>query len=255
MHRFLVPPELAALDTFALPEGEAHHAANVLRVSPGDPVLVLDGHGQELHCHVTAATRRAVSLTVCQRFSHPRPAWSITLCAAILKGKAFDLLLQKATELGATRLIPIRCERTVAQPAAGDTADKLEKWRATCIEAAKQCGTPWLPKIETPRTPAALLHRAEPCDLALVASLATDTAHPREILRAFTKHHGQLPQNLAVWIGPEGDFTPAELALLKNSGAHPITLGPHTLRAETAVLYTLAILAYELTAPRHAGGI
>ena len=248
MHRFLVPPELAALDTFALPEGEAHHAANVLRVSPGDPVVVLDGHGCELHCHIAAATRRAVTLAVRERRTHPRPAWSITLCPAILKGKAFDLLLQKATELGATRILPIRCERTVAQPAAEDTADKLEKWRATCIEAAKQCGTPWLPKIENPLTPAALLKRAEPFDLSLVASLAPGAAHPRKILRDFSERHGHLPKSLAVWIGPEGDFSAAELSLLENSGVRPITLGPYTLRAETAVLYTLSILAYEFTA-------
>lgn len=249
MHRFLVPPALAVSDTFELPEREAHHAASVLRVQPGEVVHVLDGHGCELHCAVTTVTRRAVTLAVRERIRHPRPAWRITLCPAMLKGKAFDLLLQKATELGASRLIPIRCERTVAQPAADDTADKLEKWRATCVEAAKQCGTPWLPELENPVTPAALLKRAEPFDLALVASLAAGAAHPRKVLGEFTARHGHLPKNLAVWIGPEGDFTAAELSLLENSGVRPITLGPYTLRAETAVLYTLAILAHELSAP------
>ena len=248
MHRFLVSPELAALDLFALPEREAHHAASVLRVQPGEIVHVLDGHGRELHCEVATVARRAVTLTVRERRTHPRPAWAITLCPAILKGKAFDLLLQKATELGATRIAPIRCERTVAQPAAEDTADKLEKWRATCIEAAKQCGTPWLPEIAAPATPAALFQRAGDFDLSMVASLAPGAAHPRKVLRAFAETHGQLPKNIAVWIGPEGDFTAGELALLENSGARPITLGPYTLRAETAVLYCLAILAHELTA-------
>lgn len=250
MHRFFVPPELATQAAFALPEREAHHAVSVLRVRPAEPVLVLDGCGHELLCAVTTVTRRDVTLTVRERRTHPRPPWSITLCPAILKGKAFDLLLQKATELGAARIIPIRCERTVAQPAESDTADKLEKWRAPLIEAAKQCGLAWLPQIEPPLTPAASLARVEAADLRLVASLAPNATHPRESIRHFTHTHGRPPATLTVWIGPEGDFTPAELTLLQNSGVLPITLGPHTLRAETAALYCLSVLNYELSSPR-----
>ena len=149
MHRFFLSPEKLAREPLMLDGDEAHHAANVLRVRVGDRLNVLDGAGTEAVCNVTEVTKRRVGLEVAEKKFSPRPRGQITLCQALVKGKAFDFILQKATELGAARIVPVQCERSVVQAdAAHDAADKLAKWRATMIEAAKQCGIRWLPQIE-----------------------------------------------------------------------------------------------------------
>jgi 16S rRNA (uracil1498-N3)-methyltransferase len=102
--------------------------------------------------------------------------------------------------------------------------------------------------MDAPLTPARFLERHEPFDLTLVGSLQTTRRHPREFLQEFQKQHGQLPKSVAVWIGPEGDFTLAEMAAIEQAGAQPITLGPLVLRAETAAVYCLSFLNYELQA-------
>jgi 16S rRNA (uracil1498-N3)-methyltransferase len=130
-----------------------------------------------------------------------------------------------------------------------EAARRQVKWQAIAIEAIKQCGNPWLPKIETPLTPAAFLARKEQFELPLVASLQDETRHLREYFEAFRQQHDREPGSICVWIGPEGDFTPAEVEAAKSAGASPITLGPLVLRTETAAIYCLSVLNYELRPP------
>ena len=124
--------------------------------------------------------------------------------------------------------------------------NKRDKWQNVAIEAIKQCGAAWLPKVEAPVTIEQFLARKEKFDLSLVGSLQKERRHPREVLREFEKNHGCLPQSVGVWIGPEGDFTLDELKTIQNSGALPISLGNLVLRVETAAIYCLSILNYEL---------
>ena len=225
---------------------EAHHAAQVLRVRPNEKVLVLDGAGHEFLCGVQNVSRKSVSLAVTRRhFTEPLPC-SITLLQAIPKGKIFESILQKATELGVARIVPILSERVTTQLDGEGAADKLEKWRLCTIEAIKQCGQLWLPRIEMPVTPKAFLAVGEKFDLALVASLQTGSRSPREYLEAFVAEKRARPKSACVWIGPEGDFTPAETEVITASGVHPITLGRLVLRCETAAIYCLSVLNYEL---------
>src|SRR5205085_7324236 len=104
--------------------------------------------------------------------------------------------------------------------------------------------SPWLPQIEAPVTPKQFLARKEQFDLPLVASLQSEAKHPRQYFEAFQREHNRLPESICVWVGPEGDFSPAELEAIKSTGALPITLGPLVLRSETAALYCLSILNY-----------
>jgi RsmE family RNA methyltransferase len=132
-----------------------------------------------------------------------------------------------------------------------DNADsKVEKWEATAIESIKQCGSAWLPRIEPPLTPQAFLARNEKNELTLIASLQGDSRHPRDRFNSFLKEHQFLPESVFVWIGPEGDFTPAEINAIRAAGALPITLGPLVLRSETAAIYCLSVINYELQSPR-----
>jgi 16S rRNA (uracil1498-N3)-methyltransferase len=134
----------------------------------------------------------------------------------------------------------------VTQLDAEDAAVKREKWQQVAIEAIKQCGAAWLPQIEAPMTTERYLARKEKFDLSLVGSLQKERRHPRECFREFQAQHGRLPQSVGVWIGPEGDFTPEELEAIQASGALPISLGRLVLRVETAAIYCLSFLNYEL---------
>jgi 16S rRNA (uracil1498-N3)-methyltransferase len=206
-----------------------------------------------LLCEVRDEARGELALSVIQRTqSRPLPC-RITLLQAVPKGRLMESIIEKATELGVGRVAPILSERSVPRLEGEAAAARTEKWRQTAVEAIKQCGNPWLPQIEAPLTPKAFLARGEGFDLPLVASLQEDRRHPRERLEAFVASKGRLPKSVCVWIGPEGDYTPAELSAIKAGGALPISLGPLILRSETAALYCLSILDYELQAGSRPG--
>ena len=245
MHRFFLPPDPAAGDRVELSETDALHASRVLRLQPGDPVVILDGAGGEFGGVVESCGRREVSVKIHQRRRHPpRPA-QITLIQAVAKTKAMDGLLQKAVELGVARVVPLLASQCVSLPDAADA--KQGKWQTLAIEAAKQCGNPWLTRIEEPVTPADWLKRSEPFDLLLIGSLADPPRHPREVFDAFIAQNGRKPVSVGILVGPEGDFSAAEYAAFRAAGAQSITLGPLVLRVETAVAAGVAVVQHELT--------
>jgi len=246
MHRFYLPPERCTNAVLQLDGREAHHALHVLRVKRGESVVVLDGAGREFFCEVENCLRSTLQLHVTRRNFVSAPPCSITLLQAVPKGKIIETIIQKAVELGARRIVPLLTERVVTRLTETDGANKREHWQRVAIEAIKQCGAAWLPKIETPVTPAQFLTQGEKFGLSLVGSLQTERRHPHECFREFEVKHGHLPQNIGVWIGPEGDFTLDELNAIQTGGAMPISLGPLVLRVETAAIYCLSILNYEL---------
>jgi 16S rRNA (uracil1498-N3)-methyltransferase len=250
MHRFYLPPDRTQSDALSLSTRETHHALNVLRLRLGDRVTVLNGVGGRYLCEVRAMDKHAVSLAVLEKEQVLPLPYQITLLQAIPKGKAMDTIVQKATELGAHRIVPLLSERTVIQVDDDSAAHKLEKWNAICVESIKQCGSTWLPKIESPETPGEFLARAEAFDLALVASLQDDSRSPRAHFTQYGLTHHRAPKSVSIWVGPEGDFTAEEYGAIQAAGALPITLGPLVLRSDTAAIYCLSILNYELQAAR-----
>ena len=247
MHRFYLPPERCAGNTLRLDGREARHALLVLRVKRGEQIMVLDGAGNEFLCAIENCARNAVELSVSLKNFTPPPPCSITLLQAVPKGKIIESIIQKSVELGAHRIVPLLTEHVVTHLDDGSAEHKREKWQQAAIEAIKQCGAARLPKIEAPATIQNYLARKERFDLALVGSLQKERRHPRECFREFEAKHGRLPKTAGVWIGPEGDFTLDELIAIKAGGALPITLGKLTLRVETAAVYCLSILNYELS--------
>jgi 16S rRNA (uracil1498-N3)-methyltransferase len=247
MHRFYLPPGESKGDTLSLSERDTHHAAHVLRLRDGERVVVLDGAGQELLCEARKDGHDRFTLVVRQRSSVPPLPCQITLLQAIPKGKIIEGIIQKATELGAYCIVPVLSDRVTTQLDDESAASKAERWQLTAIEAIKQCGSAWLPKIEAPVTPKDYLARGERFELPLVGSLQSDRRHPRDYVKTFQAEKGRLPKTACVWIGPEGDFTPAEMNAIKSSGALPITLGRLVLRSETAAIYSLSVLNYELS--------
>jgi 16S rRNA (uracil1498-N3)-methyltransferase len=246
MHRFYLPPERCAGNALRLDGREAHHAANVLRLKHGELVSVLNGIGDEFMCTVDVCSRNAVTLSISLKNFVPAPPCSVALLVAIPKGKIIENIIQKSVELGARRIVPLLTERVVTRLSEPERSHKREQWQQVAIEAIKQCGATWLPKIEAPVEIEKFLAQKEKFELSLVGSLQTERRHPREIISEFQKANKRQPQTVSVWIGPEGDFTLDELKTIENSGAQPVTLGNLTLRVETAAAYCLSILNYEL---------
>jgi len=246
MHRFYLPPSQCRDSSLTLRDQEAHHALHVVRLRRGERVVVLDGAGHELLCETRELGQDTVKLSVTQKNEIPPLPYQLTLVQAIPKGKIIESIIQKATELGVARIFPLLSERVVAHLDEEASGDKAEKWRHVAIEAIKQCGSAWLPQIEAPLTPKAFLARGEKSDLPLIASLQPGSQHPRELFKRYYAERSRLPQSISIWVGPEGDFTPAEISAAKSAGALPITLGRLVLRTETAASYCLSVLNYEL---------
>src|SRR5579862_890449 len=150
MHRFYIPPEAWRLDHLSLDPGQAHHCLDVVRLKPGERVVVFNGRGAEATAEITAAGKQEVGLKHLHHSASARLPCEITLGQAVPKGRQMDLIVQKATELGAAAIAPLLSERTVVQFDAGEARAKREKWTAIAIEAAKQCGQNWLPEIHAP---------------------------------------------------------------------------------------------------------
>ncbi len=251
MHRFYIPPTEWDVGALHLDESESHHCLSVLRHQPGDKVVVFNGQGQEATAQIMAdGTRHQVRLTALHKAKTPPLPCRITLAQAVPKGKNMDLIVQKATELGAAVIAPLLSERTVTRLESGDdAAAKQAKWQAVVIEAAKQCGQNWLPSVALPRTLKDFFGDRPAFDLMLIASLQPDARHLRPILEEYAGGRGgKRPSSALILVGPEGDFTPAEIALAKSAGCRAITLGPIVLRTETAAIYCLSVLSYELLA-------
>lgn len=230
MPRLYLPPS-AWTETPFLEGDEAKHLAQVLRISSGDTITVFDGLGNFAEARVLAVSKHRVDLMLELAESKPTPLPEITLAQAIPKGKNMDWIVQKAVELGVSKIQPLVTRNTIVSP--GD--DKAEKWRRTALEACKQCAQFTIPTIAEPLSFDAWLKADEPSELKIIASLAENPKNFRETLAA----HPEI-ESITLLIGPEGDFTPQETAAALDAGFIPVTLGDLVLRVETATLYCLS---------------
>jgi 16S rRNA (uracil1498-N3)-methyltransferase len=208
--------------------------------------VAFDGHGTEWICSLKTDKRSEAVLAV--RFAQkakPLP-YEITLGQAIPKGPCMDAIVRKATEIGAARIVPLLSERTQVKLDEDRQDKKTDKWQQAALEAAKQCGNAWLPEILPPQRAEQFLEQSKGYDLKLIASLQPGAKSLKAVLAAFHTNQGRAPKRVLWLIGPEGDFTPAEMSLSKSCGFEPITLGPLVLRCETAAVYALSVLSYEL---------
>jgi 16S rRNA (uracil1498-N3)-methyltransferase len=246
MHRFYLPPEKWHPDALVLADGEAHHCRNVLRLGRGDKIVIFDGRGRELTAEIVSNEAPETSLRKLHEARTPALRCRITLGQAIPKGKNMDLIVQKAVEIGAAEIAPILSDRTVVRLDEESAMSKQAKWQTVAIEAAKQCGQNWLPTVQPPRSLSQFFQDHGRFDLQLIGSLQSDAVHLKKILAEYSAEHGDRPVSVLMLVGPEGDFTPAELSLARSHGCRPITLGPIVLRVETAAIYCLSILSYEL---------
>lgn len=226
---------------------ESHHLVAVNRARVGATVVVFNGKGTEWICELTKDSKRGAELKV--RFGQTTPPLPhhISLAQALPKGNTFELIVRKATEIGAAEIIPLQSERTQVQLSAERSDRKHEKWNTAALEGAKQCGNPWLPEIQPLRNAAAFFESAGDYDLKLIASLHPGAKSLKTVLTESAASLGRAPRRVLWAIGPEGDFTPSEMSIAQSAGFEPITLGPLVLRCETAAVYALSVLSYELS--------
>ncbi len=242
-------PPTAEPAELMLSADESHHLITVNRARAGDTVVAFDGRGTEWICELTNQRKNAAVLKV-RFWQKAKPlSYEITLGQALPKGPSMDAIVRKATEIGAARIVPLESERTQVH-LEGDRSDKkIEKWQTAALEAAKQCGNPFLPEITPVQQASAFMEGARGYDLKLIASLQPGAKSLKTVLAAFQAAQGRTPKKVLWLVGPEGDFTPAELSQARTCGFEPITLGPLVLRCETAATYALSVLSYELQNP------
>jgi len=214
---------LIAGDAARLTGAEAQHLARVMRAQVGDEVILFDGGGDEFTGRITAISKSAVDLEITERRSLDRELpHQLTLAVALPKGDRQKVLVEKLTELGVTRLIPLITQRGVAQP----VESALDRLSRSVIEASKQCGRNRLMEIAAPVDVAQLAEAAPSAVLRLVA-------HPDGERLA---ELGGASGDILAAVGPEGGFTDAEVSALERAGWRRVALGPRILRIETAAM-------------------
>ena len=236
MPRVLISPHAIHGDSITITDdGTLHHLLHVLRVSVGDRLECFDGHGRIYTGSVIRRARRELTLTIDRTIEESPAPVAITLAQALIKPERFEWAIQKATELGIARLVPMVTSRTAVRL----RAQRLARWQRIAEEASSQCGRATVPIIEEPQTFARVLERRRGC-LAILFTLLDGS--PLE------EHLPDLKGacEAAILIGPEGDFSPEEVALAKQHGIRTARLGRLVLRSETAAIATLAILQHAL---------
>ena len=232
MASYLVDPRAIAGDKVLLTGEEAHHASRVARRKPGERLWLIDGAGTAYEAEVVAVDKAAVECRILRELSAwGEPRARITLAPGLLKGSRFDLVIEKAVELGAMAIEPLECARSVA---AGASRSRLARWQALARAAAKQCRRARVPTVNQPCTPRELAARIAGFDAAFVAW----EEESDDFLRAGEPLEG----SVLLVVGPEGGFTDEETALFREAGGRAVSLGARRLRSETAALCALTLL-------------
>ena len=250
MHRLLVETALLERDAPGLPADAARHL-RVLRPEAGERIELFDGRGRWRVYEWDAALRAVGDAEFL-----PRPATGITLFACVTKGSRWDWTVEKATELGVSRIVPVISARTIVRIPRDERSAKRERWQRIAEDAARQSDAKWLPEV------VAAVDFADSLPLVRETSCfvgALTDPPPQPLLAAICAADIPKSRPAAVYVGPEGDFTPEELAALLEC-ATPTSFGPTILRAETAAIFAVGTLVAAIsmrgadTVAAHVGG-
>jgi 16S rRNA (uracil1498-N3)-methyltransferase len=243
LRRFYAPKIAFGSDgkTVALDPDEARHARDVLRLAAGDEIFVFDGEGHEYRCVISELRSHAATLNVVEQVSpaSPESPLDLTLAVALLKGEKFDLVAQKATELGVTRLTPLetaRSEVRIREPA--DARKKADRWTRIAFESAKQCGRAQLMLVDPPMNLDEFFRSIADVPLKLTYTARDGDPHA-DLAKMEMK-----AVRIAAMIGPEGGWTEDELKQASASGCKIVTMGGRILRAETAAIAVATLLQH-----------
>jgi 16S rRNA (uracil1498-N3)-methyltransferase len=240
---FYTPPEKIQKETLTIDGDEAKHILSVMRYRCGDTISVVDGKGVRYNVLIEKTAKASLQGKILSRIrKENEPDSHITLAQAIGRQERMDFLIEKATEIGVSSIIPIQTERGLVK-FGGSTKSraKMERWRRIAIAGMKQSLRTILPEIENITPFENLLTRIKSYDLTLIASLEKDSKSIRDCEELKRK-----TRKILLIVGPEAGFSPAELSKVKLQGAIPITLGARRLRAESAGMLFLSLILHHL---------
>jgi 16S rRNA (uracil1498-N3)-methyltransferase len=240
-NRFFVPGSSFEGGLVRLSREQAHQVRQVLRLEPGDTVVVLDDRGAEYEVTLTAVSpKEAVGRVVSTRPAAGEPRVQLTLFQSLLIREKFEWVLQKATEVGVTQIVPALTARSLVRTKQIEE-NKLDRWQRILTEAAEQAHRGRIPRLESVVPFAEVFSRFIGFDRLLIAA-PSEMVTLREALGGIERPE----PSIALLIGPEGGFTEEEVALAREEGAIAIGLGPRILRTETAAVVASALILYEL---------
>ena len=245
-HRFFVDPAVLGGERVLLSGPQAHQMGRVLRLKPGDRVVLVDGVGHESVVRLDEVRSSAVSGTIEERRrSRPEPGPIVTLYQALVPRDRFETVLQKGTEIGVSRFVPVWCERSIVPGGDKIDAGRLERWRRIVTEAAEQCERGMAPEVAAPMRFSEALSNAEREGATLVAWEREVDRSVGEGLRWALDCQSRDRPRLNLFVGPEGGFSEAEIALAHCPGpVQTISLGSRILRTETAGPIFTALALY-----------
>jgi 16S rRNA (uracil1498-N3)-methyltransferase len=242
MHRFFIPPKSIHDNRVLLRGTIVHQIRDVLRMRPGDEIVLLDNSGWAHRTELVTLDRDTVRGRVVEKWKlETEPAARITLYQGLLKGQKFEWVLQKGTEIGIAAFVPVLAARCVIGSLDDVSDTRIERWEKIIVEAAEQAGRASLPHLS-----AAILF-SHACENAVRGGLSLipwEGEHSRGLREALQ----QVPKSkeINLLIGPEGGFAEEEIATAQGYGILPVSLGSRILRAETAGLVATAAILYEL---------
>jgi len=243
LHRFFIAGESLQGKKVVMAGQQAQQIRNVLRICDGEHIIVLDNQGWEYEVVLTAVRRTEVAGQVVEkRRATGEPDTQITLYQSLLKREKFEWVLQKCTEVGVGRFVPVIAERSLIRSLDAVKADKMERWRRIITEAAEQSQRGRIPELALPVKFERCMTALESFDCLLIASAKAGGVSLRAAL-AGDRRDG--PTTIALFIGPEGGFTEKEMELGRASGAVAVSLGRRILRTETAALVAASLILYE----------
>ncbi len=238
MQKFLIPGIHTTPSTAVLQGQDAKHVAKVLRLKPGDPINVTNGEGEDFIARIASVSPGRIDLNISKAFkSSTESLIKITLCSGMLKDKKMDLVIKHVTQLGIHTWIPFFCERSIPTPDKKRIEKRHQRWENIARESLKQCRRSKLPKIMKPLSYESLLNQttAEHLKIAFWEKASN---------KLNTLKHGSEVKQIFILIGPEGGFSKTEIAMAKEKGFTPYSLGPRILRAETASISSCTLIQH-----------
>ena len=247
MHTFYVPSAQIDADAATIIGSEHHHLRNVLRITSGEMIRIIDGQGNVYTAEVLNApsNRSSCQARICTHEFHSPFSPTLILFQGVPKNDKMELILQKTTELGVAQIVPLYSERALHKP----SENRYERWHRVLISATKQCKRAWLPELGRAQQFEDSLAQLEKFSLRLLLSPHTEQAsilshaqiqHIKTVLRGTPSTSA-----IALFVGPEGGFSDQEITSAIQRGCVPVTLGTNILRTETAAIVAVAVIAYE----------
>ncbi|HEA47014.1 MAG TPA: 16S rRNA (uracil(1498)-N(3))-methyltransferase [bacterium] len=247
MRRFFVEEKNIRENKVTIKGDEARHIAQVLRLKEKDKIKIFTGKGKEYLTEIIQSSKKEVIGKILEESRlDTEPPIEITLVQGIPKSDKMDFIVQKVTELGVKKIIPVITQRTVVKLNEEKSRARRNRWQRIALEAAKQSGRAIIPAVKEVISFIQALDNLNRESLNLIPWEEETSTSLKQVLKRHTSHIPHSTSHITVFIGPEGGFTSEEVEAAKEKGAIPVSLGPRLLRTETAGLVTLTVILYEL---------